>query len=88
MNLMRWVIFDSLSFICLWLRLASARLSDNRDLAKIRRARSGEGGGVRVFRITVYCTTTSYHLGARAHARLRYTDKFQNGETKLSVSSL
>ena len=85
---MRWVIFDSLSFICLWQQLACARLSDNRDVAKIRRARSGEVGGARVFRITVYCTTTSYHLGAREQARLRYANKFQNGETKLSVSSL
>ena len=33
---MRRVIFDSLSFICLWLRLACARLSDNRDVAKIK----------------------------------------------------
>ena len=81
MNLMRWVIFDSLSFICLWLRLACARLSDNRDVAKIRRARSGEGGGARVFRITVCCTTTSYHLGAREQARLRYVNKFLKGET-------
>ena len=63
-------------------------VSDNRDVAKIRRARSGEGVGVRVFRITVYCTTASYHLGAREQARLRYTNKFQKGETKLSVSSL
>ena len=36
MNLMRRVIFDSLSFICLWLRSACARLSNNRDVAKIK----------------------------------------------------
>ena len=33
---MRRVIFDSLSFICLWLRSACARLSNNRDVAKIK----------------------------------------------------